>query len=230
MRAFGKDYEAFYERVQRAGVQFVRFDRGVTVSRHNGQLKVSVTDVYNGRLNETLVDMVVLSTGLEARADQARIAQIFGISLSPDGFFLEKHPKLAPVETTTDGVYLAGTCQGPKDIPDSVAQGGAAAAVALSLMDAGHVTLEPYTTFIDQERCGGCRTCEGLCPYNAIEMIQLDTRLVAQINEVLCKGCGVCAAACPAEAASQYGFTKEQILAEIEGLLAASQQWIEVPA
>jgi heterodisulfide reductase subunit A len=219
MRTFGKDYEAFYQRVDRSGVHFVRFDEQIQVSQHNGQLKVSAHDVYSGECLETLVDMVVLSTGMEPQPDQLEIAKTFGVSLSPDGFFLEKHPKLAPVETATDGVFLAGTCQGPKDIPDSVAQGGAAAAAALSLMDAGQVELEPFTTYIDTAKCGGCRTCEGLCPYGAITMIDLSGRLVASINEVLCKGCGACAAACPAAAATQHGFTQEQILAEIEGAL-----------
>jgi heterodisulfide reductase subunit A len=225
MRAFGKGYEAFYERVERAGVHFTRFDQdvadgGLHISRHNGQLKVTSTDLYSGEPNELLVDMVVLSTGIEPQSDASQVAQTFSISRGPDGFFLEKHPKLAPVETTTDGVYLAGTCQGPKDIPDSVAQGGAAASAALSLMDAGHVTLDPFTTFIDQSRCGGCRTCEGLCPYHAIEMVEMTGRLVAYVNEVLCKGCGACAAACPAQAAIQNGFTQDQILAEIEGVLS----------
>jgi heterodisulfide reductase subunit A len=123
------------------------------------------------------------------------------------------------VDTTTDGVYIAGACQGPKDIPDSVAQGGAAAAGALSLMDAGVVTLEPFTSYVIAEKCGGCRTCEGLCPYNAIEMVDSNGRQVAFVNEVLCKGCGACAAACPAGAAVQHGFTSEQVLAEIEGAL-----------
>jgi heterodisulfide reductase subunit A len=210
MRTFGKDYEA---------VNFVRYDKDIHVEQKNGKLAVVVTDVYTGKKKRTWVDMVVLSTGMEPQLDQKTTAQTFGISLSPDGFFLEKHPKLGPVDTTTDGVYIAGACQGPKDIPDSVAQGGAAAAGALSLMDAGVVTLEPFTSYVIAEKCGGCRTCEGLCPYNAIEMVDSNGRQVAFVNEVLCKGCGACAAACPAGAAVQHGFTSEQVLAEIEGAL-----------
>ena len=219
MRTFGKDYEAFYERVKGHGVNFIRFDKNVSVEKLNGHLVVVTTDVYTGKKKKNEYDMVVLSTGMEPQTDATRVAQIFGISRSPDGFFLEKHPKLGPVETATDGVFLAGTCQGPKDIPDSVAQGGAAAAVALSLMDAGQVTLEPFTSFIVTEKCGGCHTCAGLCPYSAIEMVARQEKKVAQINEVLCKGCGACAAACPAGAIFQHGFTDSQVLAEIEGAL-----------
>ena len=225
MRAFGKGYEAFYERVARSGVHFTRFDQeaggsGLQVTPDNGQLKITSTDLFTGEPNEQLVDMVVLSTGIEPQADAAQVAQTFSISRGPDGFFLEKHPKLAPVETTTDGVYLAGTCQGPKDIPDSVAQGGAAAAAALSLLDAGHVTLEPFTTYIDQTKCCGCRTCESQCPYHAIDMVELDGHMVAHVNEVLCKGCGACVAACLVHAPIQNGFTQDQILAEIVGIMS----------
>ena len=219
MRTFGKDYEAFYERVKQHGVEFMRYDKNIQVSQQDEQLKVSIIDVFTGKPVDTLVDMVVLSTGMEPQADQHETGTIFGVSRSPDGFFIEKHPKLAPVETTTDGVFLAGTCQGPKDIPDSVAQGGAAAACALSLIDAGRVSLEPYSTVVNPEACGGCRTCEGLCPFTAIEMVEFNGRQVASVNEILCKGCGVCAAACPAGAVLQHGFTQEQILAEIDGML-----------
>ncbi len=219
MRAFGKDYEAFYERVQRQSVNFVRTGNDMRVEQRDGRLAVIAVDVYTGEEQETPVDMVVLSTGLEPQADQHKVGATFGVSLSADGFFLEKHPKLAPIETTTDGVFLAGACQSPKDIPDSVAQGAAAAGAALALMDAGSVSLDPFTTFIIAEKCGGCRTCEGLCPYSAIAMVELDGRQVAYINEVLCKGCGACAAACPAGAAVQHGFTLDEVLAELEGIL-----------
>jgi heterodisulfide reductase subunit A len=231
MRTFGKDYEAFYGRVVHEGVHFVRFDHGLSGSAgadirvsaatngNSGRIKVSVTDVFTGKPLEYLVDMVVLATGMEPQADQAQVAHLFGISRSPDGFFLEKHPKLAPVETATAGVYLAGACQGPKDIPDSVAQGGAAAAAALSLMDAGYVTLEPFTAYIDPLLCSGCQTCVNLCPYGAIEVVTHGDRLVSQVNEVLCKGCGTCVAACPSGVAAQHGFTNEQVMAEIMGAL-----------
>jgi heterodisulfide reductase subunit A len=219
MRTFGKEYEAFYQRVRREGVEFIRYDENLSISQQNGDLQVSTQDVYTGQQIEYSVDMVVLSTGMEPQTDHLGVAKTFGISLSPDGFFLERHPKLAPVETTTDGVFLAGACQGPTDIPDSVAHGSAAAAAALSLMDAGVVELEPYTTFVIPEKCGSCRTCEGLCPYGAIGMVEFADGIVAHINEVLCKGCGACAAACPAGAAIQHGFTDEQVIAEIEGAL-----------
>ena len=229
MRAFGKDYEGFYHRAEKHGVQFVRFEGDLRVEKRDDHLAVLSTDVYTGQSSETMVDMVILSTGMEAQPDQHEIGALFGVSRSPDGFFLEKHPKLAPVETTTDGVFLAGACQGPKDIPDSVAQGGAAAAVALSLMDHGQVELEPFTTHVDAERCGGCRTCEGLCPYGAISMVAWNGKQVAQVNEVLCKGCGACAAACPAGAAMQNGFTNDQIMAEIEGILDFEEERYLVP-
>jgi heterodisulfide reductase subunit A len=182
-------------------------------------------------LNEVAVDMVLLSTGIEAQADAQQVAATFGISRSPDGFFLEKHPKLAPVDTATDGVFLAGACQGPKDIPDSVAQGGAAAAAALSLMDAGHVFLEPYATYIDPASCSGCLTCVSLCPYRAVQAVEINRKVVAQVNEVLCKGCGTCVASCPAGAAMQHGFTDQQLVAEIDGILAvdASEFLMDVP-
>ena len=227
MRTFGKQYEAFYERVQRDNVRFIRFENlngsgvpPVQVSQENEKIKVSSIDLFSGQPREEIVDMVILSTGMEPRGDQRAVAKTFGISTSPDGFFLEKHPKLAPVETATGGVFLAGTCQGPKDIPDSVAQGGAAAAAALSLIDAGYVKMEPFTAYINPEHCSGCLTCVNQCPYGAIQVVELDSRLVSEVNEVLCKGCGTCVAACPSGLAEQHGFTGGQVMAEIEGILA----------
>jgi heterodisulfide reductase subunit A len=145
------------------------------------------------------------------------MAHTFSLSCTDGGFFLERHPKLAPVATSTDGVMIAGACQGPKDIPDSVAQGAAAAAEALTLIDAGRVEIEPITSVIDEDLCAGCKTCIELCPYTAIQFDE--EKKISKVEEVLCKGCGTCVAACPSGAAFQRGFSDKQILAELEGAL-----------
>jgi heterodisulfide reductase subunit A len=160
----------------------------------------------------------VLSVGLEARADASDVRRLFNIGCSSEGFFLERHPKLAPVSTATDGVFLAGCCQGPKDIPDTVAQAGAAAAEAFALIDAGYVEMEPNTAYIREEDCSGCKTCIPLCPFSAITF-RADVKK-AQINEVLCKGCGTCVAACPSGSIGQNLFEDDEIFEEIAGVLA----------
>jgi heterodisulfide reductase subunit A len=161
--------------------------------------------------------MVVLAVGLEPQADAQDVRRLFNFSCGAEGFFTERHPKLAPVSTFADGVFLAGACQGPKDIPDSVAQAGAAAAEALALIDRGSVELEPSTAFVDVSACSGCRTCLPLCPFSAIAL-DYEGKLAA-VNEVLCKGCGICVAACPSGALQQHLFTDKQVLAEIQGVL-----------
>jgi heterodisulfide reductase subunit A len=161
--------------------------------------------------------MVILSTALEARKDAQEVAKLFSLSQDADGFFIEKHPKLDPIATMTDGVFIAGSCQGPKDIPDTVAQAQASAACALSMISKGVVEIEPITSRIDEERCSGCRICEAMCFYAAIEYKSEEK--VCWINEVICKGCGVCASVCPATAIQSNHFTQSQIMAEIEGVL-----------
>jgi len=158
-----------------------------------------------------------LSTGIQARSDAEEVARLFSISRSADGFFLERHPKLDPVATTTNGVFVVGCCQGPKDIPDTVAQASAAAARALAMISKGKVELEAITAVVDEEKCSGCKTCILLCPYNAISFDE--EKKVARIDEALCKGCGTCVAACPSSAITQRHFTTEQIMAEVEGML-----------
>jgi heterodisulfide reductase subunit A len=216
MRAFGKAYEEFYERIQEEGVMMVR-GRGAEVEvLPDGKLRVSGEDANLGRVVQVDVDMVVLSSAIEAPHDAEKVGSLFGLGRSQDGWFAESHPKMRPVETNTDGVFLAGCAQGPKDVPDTVAHAGAAASMALALLDKGEVTISPATAVVNEELCSACKTCISLCPYTAITF--LEDKNVANINEALCKGCGTCVAACPAGAITGRHFTTEQIMAQIEGL------------
>jgi heterodisulfide reductase subunit A len=223
MRTPGKGYEEFYERLLNEGMHLIRgrvaevTDWAMT-EEEEGKLVIRAEDTLIGAVRRVPVDMVVLSVGLEARADADEVRRMFNISCSSDGWFLERHPKLAPVSTFTDGIFLAGACQGPKDIPESVAQAGAAASQALALIDRGYVELEPNTAFIDEDACSGCKTCISLCPFTAIGFN--DEKGVSEINEALCKGCGTCVAACPSGVAQQHLFLDEQIFEEIRGLLS----------
>jgi len=222
LRCFGKGYEEFYNRLQEEEVNFIRGRAGeVTDIAENpeeeGKLTVLVEDTLIRQKRRIPVDMVILSTALEPRADAGEVARLFSISRSKDGFFLEKHPKLDPVATTTDGVFVVGCCQGPKDIPDTVAQASAAAARVLSMISRGSVEIEAATAVVDDKLCSGCKICNSLCPYSAISFDE--AKKVSVINEALCKGCGTCAAACPSGAITSRHFTTKQIMAQLEGVL-----------
>ena len=223
MRTAGKGYDEFYQRVMEEGAIFIRGKPAeiTDVARtpdEEGKLIVSVEDTLVGKQRRIPVDMVVLSAGMEPRADAKELATRFGISCSFDGWAIEKHPKLDPVSTMTEGVLIAGCVSGPKDIPASVAQGAAAAARVLGRIQQKQMNLEPIKASIDAIRCSGCRICNGLCPYNAISFTEADN--VSVINVAMCQGCGTCVAACPAGAISGSGFSDAQILAQIEGLLS----------
>lgn len=221
MRCFGKGYEEFYHRLLEEEVRFIR-GRAASVTdfplneKEAGKLVVRVEDTLIGQVRRIPVDMVVLATGLEPAEDAAKVARTFNISCG-NGFFIERHPKLAPVATPTDGIFIAGTCQGPKDIPDTVAQASAAASQVQSLMGKGEIEVESATSIVDEAKCAGCRICNTLCSLSAISFD--DSRHVSVINDVLCKGCGTCAAACPSAAIIARHFTDEQLFAEIEGAL-----------
>jgi heterodisulfide reductase subunit A len=219
IRAAGKGYEEFYERVQREGVIFIR-GRGAEVIPMDGKLVVKAEDTGLGRPIILPVDMVILVTGMEAHADADVVAKAFHVTRDKDGFFLEAHPKLRPFNTNTDGIFLAGTCQAPRDIPDTVAHANAAAAEAMSLMGRGRVVIEPTIAEIDADMCSGCRICNALCAYSAITYDPL--LKISQINAALCKGCGTCVAACPSGAAQAWHYNDQEIFAEIEGILAFS--------
>jgi len=216
MRTFGKGYEEFYERVQEDGVIFVR-GRGTEVKvREDGKLVVRAEDTNLGRPVSATVDMVILGTGMEARPDADQVARLFGLGRTEDGFFAEAHPKLRPVETNTDGVFLAGTCQAPRDVPDTVAHANAAAAEALALMSRGEVVISPMVSHVLTRFCTGCGKCVVACPYNAIS---LNGDGKAEVNAALCKGCGTCAAACPSDAIVPLHFSDDQIVAQVVGVL-----------
>jgi heterodisulfide reductase subunit A len=222
MRTSAKAYDEFYQRVLEEGTLFVRgkvaeVTDAARLPGEDGKLIIQVEDTLVGKQRRIPVDMVVLSAGLEPRKDARQVANLFGIGCSSDGWFTEKHPKLDPVSTMTEGIFIAGCVTGPKDIPSTVVQGSAAAARVISRIDQGEIELEPVRASVNADRCSGCRICNNLCPFNAI-LFHAD-RMVSEVNPALCQGCGTCVAACPAGAISGTAFSNEQVLAQIEGLL-----------
>jgi len=222
IRTPAKGYEEFYQRLLEEGTHFVRGKVAeVTDAARNpgeeGKLIIQAEDTLIGKQRRIPVDMVILSAGLQARADSKEVAKKFGISCSADQWFIEKHPKLDPIATMTDGVFVAGTCQGPKDIPASVAQGAAAAARVLSIIGQGEIQIEAATAIVDEVTCVGCQQCIASCPYQAI--VYLEDKGKAYVNEALCKGCGTCVGTCLPKSIGLKHFTDEQLVAEMLGAM-----------
>ncbi|MGA1236053.1 MAG: CoB--CoM heterodisulfide reductase iron-sulfur subunit A family protein [Limisphaerales bacterium] len=223
IRTPGKGYEEFYDKLLEEGVHFIRGRVGevtdwAMTKEEEGKLVIRVEDTLAGMVRRIPVDMVVLSTGLQPQSDAQDVRRMFNMSCGGEGFFLERHPKLAPVNTFNDGIFIAGCCQGPRDIPDTVAQAGAAAAEAMALIDRGYVEQEPNTATVNAEECSGCKSCIPLCPYTAITFDEEGK--VAVINEALCKGCGTCVASCPSGSILQNLFEDDEVFSEIDGVLA----------
>lgn len=222
IRAAGKNYEEFYHRVLTEGTHFIRgrvaeITDAARMPGEEGKLIVQAEDTLIGRQRRIPVDMVVLAVGMEARKDARQVATKFGLGCDYDGWFTERHAKLDPVVTMTEGVLIAGACQGPKAIPESVAQGSAAAARVASLIGQRRVKMEPVRARIDAAACSGCRICNDLCPYHAIAFHE--DRKISEVITALCQGCGACVAACPSAAISGAHFTREQVMSQIEGIL-----------
>jgi heterodisulfide reductase subunit A2 len=219
MRAAGKGYEEFYNRLIEEDVKFIR-GKGARITESTeepGRLIVEAEDTLTARFINLPVDMVVLSPAIVPRADSKDVGRLFNLSSDKHGFFMERHPKLAPLSTMTEGVFIAGVCQGPKDIPDTVAQALGAAAEALTIVVKDKMELEATTAMVNPAYCCGCQNCVRVCPYGAPSFnVQ---KGVSEINEALCKGCGQCAAACPTSAIIARHFTNEQVMAEMEGLM-----------
>ena len=219
VRAFGKGYEEFYDRVRNENVIYRRGSVS-EIYKRGERLVVTGEDTLVGEPMEVEADLVVLAAGLIARKDTDPIANVLKLSKSSDRFLMEAHPKLRPVDTAIDGVFLAGCCQGPKDIPDTVAQAKGAAASAIIPMSRGTVRLEAISAVVDEDRCSGCRICVSVCPYEAITYDEKDK--VSRVNEALCKGCGTCGAACPSGAMSTIHFTSGQMRAQVLALIGGS--------
>ena len=212
IRTYGKN-EEYYTLAREIGVNFIRYslDKLPKVVKDNEKLKVSVFDVGLNTTLEIPADLVILAEALIPRSDLSILASKFGISLGPDGFLKEAHPKLKPVETVVNGVFIAGGCQGPKSVSESVVQACAAAAKASILLAKGVIKVEPIVALVNEDKCIGCGTCIEVCPFKAVEKDEIG---VAKINTALCKGCGVCAASCPEKAITVMHFTDEQITAQ----------------
>ncbi len=219
MRCYGKGYEEFYKRLADEEVNFIRgkvakiTDEAIN-DEEKGKLVVICEDTLLGAMIRVPVDMVVLCTALEPRQDTGDVAHLFNINRSADGFFLERHPKLDPVATMNDGIFVVGCCQGPKDITDTVAQASAAAARVLAMISKGKVEVEAATSYVDEEVCNGCGLCVSVCPYRAIEIDEKSN--IAKVNEALCKGCGACAVTCPSKAIKHRNWTPKQFFEKVD--------------
>ncbi len=218
IRAFGKGFEDLYTRSRRLGVHYVRGLPGHVEELPDGRLRVAVENPAGGTLDYYELDMLVLAVGIEPAPGTHKLQEMLGLQLSPDGFFLEAHPKLQPVDAATRGVFYAGCAEGPKDIKESVTQASAAAVRAIRLMQADHITAEAITSEIDADLCKSCGKCAEVCPYHAIT-VDTKKKTPAQVAKAACSGCGTCAAECPFGAISMNHFTDRQITDQIDTLL-----------
>jgi heterodisulfide reductase subunit A len=215
MRAYGKGFEEYYDQLREEGVLYRRGNPS-EILRSGDRLLVRAEDTLLGEAVEVEADLVVLAVGMEPRPDNPEIAGLLKLSRSADGFLMEAHPKLRPVDTSMAGVFLAGCCQGPKDISDTIAQARAAASAAMIPLMRGQVQIEANTSFIDEQLCAGCGQCAEVCTFGALALHPV--RGIMTVNPVLCQGCGACAATCPSGAINIHHFTFEQFMNQIDAL------------
>jgi len=223
IRAFGKGFEDLYTRSRRLGVHYLRGLPGTVEETNDKRLRVSVENTATGKLETLELDMLVLAIGVKPASATQKLQEMLGLQLTPDGFFLEAHPKLQPVDAATRGIFYAGCAEGPKDIKESVTQASAAAARAIRLMHKGEITTEPITSEVIAEQCKSCGKCAEVCPYNAIS-VDVKRKTPAVINTAACAGCGTCAAECPFGAITMNHFSDTQILSQIDAMLEERPQ------
>ncbi|MBP2649015.1 MAG: CoB--CoM heterodisulfide reductase subunit, partial [Gemmatimonadetes bacterium] len=224
MHAFGKGHEDFYRKSSEIKTLFLMYGKNERpVIRKAGPgddcgMLIEVSEKLSGETIEIPADLVILMVGMEPRADATAVARLVNISQDKDGWFIESHPKLDPVATTTDGIYIAGACAAPRGIPGTVSQARAAAARVLGKIAHGQIAVDAVFAEVDEARCSGCRMCNEVCPYSAIEYDAVKKR--SRVISAVCKACGACAVTCPSAAIKPRHFTDTQIYAQIEGVLA----------
>ena len=227
VRTPGKNFDEFYRRaVEEYGVNYVKGQVGKVIPQPNGKLLVQGSDLLDNKQILKEADMVVLATAIEPEPSVRQIATMLTASIDTNNFLTEAHPKLRPVESPTAGVFLSGVCQGPKDIPETVAQAGAAAVKAIGLLAKDKLMTNPCTAKADELMCNGCSNCANVCPYGAISYEEKEvndhgireTRRVASVNNALCQGCGACTVVCPSGAMDLQGFSNRQIIAEVDAI------------
>ena len=229
VRTPGKNFDEFYRRaVEQYGVHYIKGQIGKVTPLSDGTLDVQGSDLILNKQVHIKADMVVLAASIEADKTARPLATMLTTSMDNNDFFLEAHAKLRPVESPTAGIFLAGCCQGPKDIPETVAQSSGAAAKAICLLVKDKLKNNPCTANPNENACNGCGQCANVCPYGAITYIDKDfrgpnrttiTRHVSQVNTAMCHGCGACTVACPSGAMDLLGFSNKQILAEVDSVL-----------
>ena len=229
VRTPGKNYDEFFRRaVEQYGVHYVKGMVGKVTPQADGTLDVQASDLIDNKQLHINADLVVLAAAIEPDKSARPLATMLTASMDTNDFFTEAHPKLRPVESPTAGIFLSGTCQGPKDIPETVAQAGAAAGKVIGLLVKDSLKGNPCVAQSDPMMCNGCQACEKVCPYGAITYSDTDfsrrkdgsmIRHVANVNPAVCQGCGACTVACPSGAMDLKGFSNKQILAEVDACL-----------
>jgi heterodisulfide reductase subunit A len=216
LRSFGKGYEEFYRKVRGLHTNMFR-GRPSEVRPMKDHLRIDIFDTTTSKLFEIKTDMVVLVPAMMPRTDATEFSRLLHLTLSGDGFLLEAHPKLRPVDTFVNGIYIAGCCQGPKDIQDTVSQGSAAASRAATILSNEELEIDPLIAAVDEDICTGCGICIEICPYEARTLNE--KKRIAEVNDALCAGCGGCIAACPSNASIHKNFTKKQLLNQIDDIM-----------
>jgi len=227
VRTPGKNFDEFYRRaVEQYNVHYIKGMVG-KVAPSQGKLKVQASDLLNNQQLHIDADMVVLAAAIEPDKSARSLGTMLTASMDTNDFFTEAHPKLRPVESPTAGVFLSGCAQGPKDIPETVTQASACAAKVIGLLCKDHLKGNPCVAHPNEQMCNGCSTCANVCPYGAITYINKDysrrqdgsmVRRVASVNPAVCQGCGACTVACMSGAMDLYGFSRQQILAEVDAI------------